>query len=313
MSGENNQLKYSDLYDQLTVEECRRLVKSFEEGNVKIPSDYPQREQKIVAHNMAQKFLLWHTTGERAAKKAETIRAWMTLDARQEKLVVEVEPRSDIYCLRCRERMRFMDKHLDSSEKGDRVLLFYECLKGCLPRRAFYNDGSEFRSKPHTCAKCHSSVSEKSTRNGELIIITSICEKCGYSETEEMDLSPRKQEIDEHFAEDRVKYCLSDNELHQYQDGMRHMEGMNFAKVEISNPTTSEGLRVKLTALDNDRKRSDSEAITATKSALEIALKDTNWRVVKNSLSLTLGALLAELRGYVSETEIRQLFEAETQ
>ncbi len=91
------------------------------------------------------------------------------------------------------------------------------------------------------------------------------------------------------------------------------LEGMNFVRVEISSPTTSDGLRVKLTALDNDRKRSDSKAIKATKSALETALEETNWRVVKNSLSSTLGALLAELRGYVSETEIRQLFEAETQ
>jgi len=355
MYSEDNQLKYSDLYDRLTVEECRRLVESFEEGNAEIPADDPQREQKIMAHNMAHELFLWRTTGERAAKKAERIREWLVQDARQEKLLADTEPRSDIYCLRCREQMQFMDKHLESSNKGDRALLFYECPKGCLPRRAFYNDGNEFRSRPHTCIKCHSSLSEKSTRKGDLIIITSICEKCGHVETEEMDLSPRKQEIDEHFAEDRVKYCLSDNELHQYQDGMRRMEGMarlgkefeeqnrniqteervinvkklrvvelqelltkilegmNFVRVEISNPTTSEGLRVELTALNNDRKRSDSEAIKATKSALETALEETNWRVVKNSLSSTLGALLVELRGHVSETEIRQLFESETQ
>lgn len=355
MSHENSELKYSDFYDRLTVEKCRRLVKSFEEGDAEVPVDDPQREAKIAAHKTARWFLLWHTTGERAAKKAERIREWLARDARQEQLVANAEPRSDIYCLRCREQMQFMDKHLESSDKGDRVLLFYECPKGCLPRRAFYNDGSEFRSNPRVCTKCHSSVSEKSTRNGDLIIIASTCEKCGHTETEEMDLSPRKEKVDEHFTEDRLKYCLSDDELRKYQDGMRNMEamarlgkefeeekrntrteeqiinikklrvieiqelltktleGLNFVKVEISNPNTSEGIRVKLTALDNDRKRSDSGAMKTAKDALEMALQETNWRLVKNSLSSTLGTVMAELRGYVSEIEIRQLFEAEAQ
>jgi hypothetical protein len=87
MVNESDQLRYSDLYDRFTVEECRRLVKSFDERLAEISPDDPEREDKIGGIKMAHRLFLWRTTGERAAKKAEQIREWLARDARQEELV----------------------------------------------------------------------------------------------------------------------------------------------------------------------------------------------------------------------------------
>ncbi|MBP6856626.1 MAG: hypothetical protein KBC42_03645 [Candidatus Pacebacteria bacterium] len=46
----------------------------------------------------------------------------------------------DIYCLQCKRRMRATSKIVDEG----RVLIFYSCLEGHLPKRALYNDGSEW-------------------------------------------------------------------------------------------------------------------------------------------------------------------------
>lgn len=89
------------------------------------------------------------------------------------------------------------------------------------------------------------------------------------------------------------------------------LEDIGMTSVTLSDPVQGMGLRIKISMLDSDPKRSDWESEKAVRTAVEQALHDTNWRLVKTSLSSTLGALNGELRGYVSDEEVRKLIEQE--
>ena len=345
---------YSDLYDRVTVDECRELVRSFERGLSKIPADEPDRDEKIRVVQTAHNLFLWIKKGERAEAKAAAIRKWEERDQKREDLLASSDPPKDVSCLRCRERRRCTDKHLDFGEQGDRVIMFFECPNGCLPRRAFYNDGSEYRPKPSICNKCRAPVVEQISREDHRILIISTCEQCKNIDEHEIDLTPKEtEEIDEHFVEDRTKYCFDEEGLSTYRDGKfnlertsklankwkeeranptpekslptlrmlkvielrelvkNKLESLSFEQVEVSTPTTEQGIQVKISALDGHKKRTDEEAVKVAQDTLESALKETNWRLMKGSLKSTLGALAMELKGYISETDVRKLLEAE--
>lgn len=91
----------------------------------------------------------------------------------------------------------------------------------------------------------------------------------------------------------------------------KSLEQVGMTSVFLSDPVQGAGLRIKISMLDSDPKRSDKESEKAVHNALDQALLDTNWRLVKASLSSTLGAVNGELRGYVSDEEIRKLIEQE--
>ncbi|MBI2473983.1 hypothetical protein HYV70_05530 [Candidatus Uhrbacteria bacterium] len=348
-----NELEYSDFYDRLTVKECRWYEEAHKKRLNEIPSDEPDRDEKVRLLVAANKLLLWMKKGERAAMKHARIREWIERDLRHQKLVDDTEPRNDISCLRCYSKMNFMDKHFDSSSDQERVILFYECPNGCLPRRAFFNDGNEYRIKPHTCTKCNAVVKQTSTRTDNIVTFDSVCESCGNNDHEEMDFSPKIKPIDEHFSEDRMKYCIDDQELKVYLESRESMKQMGefvkrmksneeeskttehiqnirklrvielqellvktlqdvgFTQVHIKNPSTSNGLRIQLSAFDTNKDRSDITATKVANSVLKTALQETNWRIVKSSVHSTLGALIGVLRGYVDNHEIRRLSEQE--
>lgn len=240
-------VSYSDLYDRATVDQCRELVRSFEKRLSEIPAEEPDRDGKIRAVQVAHNFFLWIKKGERAEAKAAAIREWEKRDEKREDLLASSEPPKDVPCLRCREKLRFTDKHLDFGERGDRVIMFFECPNGCLPRRAFYNDGSEYRPKPSACNKCHASVVEKISREEHRILITSSCEQCKNVDEHDIDLTSKKtEEIDEHFVEDRTKYCLDEEGLSSYRDGKFNLERMSKLstkwKEERENPNPEKPL-----------------------------------------------------------------------
>lgn len=89
------------------------------------------------------------------------------------------------------------------------------------------------------------------------------------------------------------------------------LEEAGITSVALSDPVQGMGLRIKISMLDSDPKRSDRESEKAARTVIEQTLHDTNWRLVKTSLSSTLGALNGELRGYVSDEEVRKLIEEE--
>ena len=208
-----DELTYSDLYDRVTVERCREHKKLVEEQIEAIDPNDPTAKAKKIACAHLLHLTLYFISGDRAVEKGSAIKKW--LDRNQELALFkeQAQPRRGIRCLRCSKEMNFSSKTLYSLERGkERVLLFYDCPLGCMPRRAFFNDGEEFVSKPKSCEKCSSPVQEDDSRSGDIVTITLICKNCGHSKIETLELGSKSKEeplIDDDYARDRLLYCLS--------------------------------------------------------------------------------------------------------
>lgn len=338
------EIQLADLFDHATVEMFRDM-----ECQQKEDARMPQFLYDII---------IYFKKGERAEGKEKYIRDRLETDRKREELLASTQPQTNIPCLRCQTRMTFDLKSLETSIDGkhDRVLLLYSCPNKCVPGRAFYDDGEEWHPKKNHCEKCRSTVETDTTRSGDEITFTDSCSHCGHIKQHVMNLSVNDQGgvVDDHYAEDRARFCMTDEELSEYTRGRFQMEKFSetvrsiqerlegeksveevdvsirilcvmelqvlvtetlekesFVKVTLSDPTNGDGLRVKVSAFDNDAKRTDDASKKSAKTALEAALSETNWRLVKGSINVTLGALAGVINGYTSETEVINLIKAE--
>jgi transcription elongation factor Elf1 len=218
---------YIDLYDKFTVEKCRRL-----ESNRTIP-DVPRgkkvsKKEAEAISNWANDLMLTFEKGERWANKSRIINEWMDNDRQKDTLLESAQPPEDVRCLTCRNHLTVDSKHLWDSEdnKSDRVLFMFECPNKCLPRRAFFNDGQEWRSKPHLCVRCSSHTTTEVTDDKKKIITTYTCQSCKHVEVDEFERSIKEDDYDENFATDRDRFCLTDEEGRKFQDMKWNMERM---------------------------------------------------------------------------------------
>jgi hypothetical protein len=214
------QQHYIDLYDRHTVEKCRRTEGTGEEVDVPDSEDEsisPEDKERVKNH--VNRLHLYFVTGERYLNKEKTIREWMEADQRRDDLYESAEPPEDIRCLTCRNRVEPTYKHMwYGSDKEDRVLFMFDCPNHCLPRRAFFSDGEEWRIKPNLCPTCKIDLNHKEEDDGKKLVTTYACSKCGYTNTNEIEWSFKKEEeIDENFAKDRDRFCLTDEEGEKYQ------------------------------------------------------------------------------------------------
>ena len=221
---------YIDLYDRGTVEVCRRLDKPATEfDKEELKEKKITKRQAQVIEKGAREWMVHIQAGERYLKKESTIREWMDRDQKIDELYENSKAPEDIRCLTCRNKMKPTFKELWlESDKPDRVLFMYDCPNRCLPRRSFFHDGEEWRTKPHLCIRCNSPVTQTSEDDGIKMITISTCKKCGHIEKGEYIWSVKKEEdIDENFAVDRDRFCLSDEDGRKFQDEKWNMESMS--------------------------------------------------------------------------------------
>jgi hypothetical protein len=220
---------YVDLYDHGTVEICRRLDKQSKDEfeNEELKKNKITKRQAKVIEKYAKEWLVHINAGERYLNKEAIIREWMDRDQKKDELYESSQAPEDIRCLTCRNRLKPTFKQLWSeSNKEDRILFMYDCPNKCLPHRAFFSDGEEWRIKPHLCVRCNSPVVQSSEDDGIKITTTSSCKKCGHIEIEEYVWKFKKEddEIDENFAVDRDRFCLTDEEGKKFQEEKWNMQ-----------------------------------------------------------------------------------------
>ncbi len=211
---------YIDLYDRHTVEECRRTEHIGEEVDVPDSEDKSiSAEDKERVKNYVNRLHLNFVKGERYLNKEKIIREWMDADQRRDDLYEFAQPPEDIRCLTCRNRVKPTSKYLwYGSGKEDRVLFMFDCPNQCLPHRAFFSDGEEWRAKPNLCPSCKVALDHKEEDDGKKLVTTYTCSKCGYTNTDEIEWTSKKYEIDENFAKDRDRFCMTEEEGKKYQD-----------------------------------------------------------------------------------------------
>jgi len=220
---------YIDLYDRYTVEQCRRTEQLFDKD------DDPPLETKGVSKKEAaqiqegaKKWYLRIQTGERYLNKDKTIREWMDADEKRDNLLENAQAPEGIRCLTCRNLVKPTFKELwYEMDKPDRVLFMFDCPNKCLPRRAFFSDGDEWRTKPHLCPRCSVPLSSKEESDDKKAVFTRTCPKCGHVETEEIEWSAKKEEeFDPNFAADRDRFCLTDEQGREFSDMKFNLERM---------------------------------------------------------------------------------------
>jgi hypothetical protein len=220
---------YVDLYDQHTVDMCRRTEQSFKKNDTDSPlAEGITEEEAKGVKKFAMKWYLHMEMGERYLNKEKTIQEWMETDRRKDELYESAQAPEDIRCLTCRNRLKPTFKELWSEiDKPDRVLFMYDCPNKCLPRRAFFSDGEEWRVKPILCLKCDTALDQKADDNGEKLVTTRTCSKCGYSESDEMVWTHKKDDgVDENFAKDRDRFCMTDEEGKKFQEEKWNLQQM---------------------------------------------------------------------------------------
>lgn len=232
-------LYYSDLYDKGTVEECRRWesteagMDELKERHKKAHPDKEVNEKELLRTKKAFGALYtYFISGERYEKKEEAIRKWMSRDEELDRIFETAKAPEDIICLTCGRLMFETYKHLDWTALEDRptrVLFMYDCPLNHFPRRAFYNDGTEWLPESKFCSKCKARITEVDSKEGDVITITSTCSECGNVDTREIDLTPtpaKEPEVDPHYDADRARFCLSDEKGQEYiqqKASMKHL------------------------------------------------------------------------------------------
>lgn len=229
---------YIDLYDRHTVERCRGAERSYARTD-----DQPQEEEGVIKEEagrmekMVRKLFLRAEAGERYLNKSKAIREWMDADRNRDELLDSTQAPEGIRCLTCRNIVKptFNDLWLATEDKKpERVLFMYDCPNECLPRRAFFSDGEEYRVKPDLCPRCDVPLEKKSEDDGKKLTTTRTCLKCGYSDTDEFEWSYKKEdEFDPNFAADRDRFCLTTEEGQKYWEEKSWWERMAQFSEEI--------------------------------------------------------------------------------
>ena len=128
--------------------------------------------------------------------KESIIKKWVEQDESREKFYEETEAPVDITCLTCGKLTFVISKTLDISiddKKPDRIIFMYQCPLNHLPHRAFYNDGTEYRSKVYACPKCSGSLTDTHNRTGDVITTTNACSKCDHVEVSTLELNRKEK------------------------------------------------------------------------------------------------------------------------
>lgn len=341
---------YINLYDKLTVEDCLRVEESFNQtGKEKLKEVEGKEDYNEYARitNASKEIGLIFLTGQWWEKKSATIDKWMDRDKRMDEKVENAELDKRVNCLICSREMDLISKDLmgEIKEDDDRILFMYECPT-CHKRRAFYNNGEEYQPKKHFCPKCNSELPEKSDRVKNKIITKYFC-SCGYEQSDELDLSSKKE--DDSWLKHRDRFCLAQDkgqdylkQKHNLEQVMKFikeqqekeknkdlydklakleklniaglksklnkaMEGQNYSNLELSQPEMGKDLIISFTVQDDRADRGDYDSRQNLKKLINSALDNTNWRLMSEGLSYRLGILSGRLRGYEREEDLLNL------
>ncbi len=220
--------EYVDRYERLTVWDCRRTENFHKDyKNEELSKEAPNSVK--VVNEIALHYDLLFTTLYWYDNKERKIQEWMDEDTEKDRLLETAQAPQGIRCLKCRSSVTPNDRILHDwgGEKKNRVLFMYDCPNGCMPHRAFFNDGEEYRVKPNPCPKCQAEMTKISEKvENEKVITTSTCPKCKYVETDEFDLKIKEEPPDPDYEKDRARFCLSEEAAKKNQEEKFQLEGI---------------------------------------------------------------------------------------
>jgi hypothetical protein len=137
---------YEELYDLITVEQCRDLEERQKEvAKTSVPVEGVPKKRHRQLCKLVAYLQMYTLTGERYADREDKIREWMEADRDRDLKLAEAIPPEHIRCNTCLLSMPVVMRllHTHQTSGGERPLFMYECPKGCRSRRAVFEDGEE--------------------------------------------------------------------------------------------------------------------------------------------------------------------------
>lgn len=219
---------YIDRYDKMTVIDCR-WHENFNQNYPNTLTDKSEEEKQMIAsvgHAAWEIEKIFITLGW-YDRKESTIQKWMHDDERRDRKLESARVPENIFCDECYSRMQYESKHLWDHDNIERVLFFFGCPKECKKRKAIYDNGEIYLSKPHLCEKCRSETEiSRENVNGDTIQTTYTCHTCMHVEVDVFELISTQEVEDPKYEYDRTRFCLAGEDLHKAQEAKRNMESM---------------------------------------------------------------------------------------
>lgn len=338
--------RYYDLYDRLSVQECRKLEQDLLRRNQDHPFEPGMDPAK--AAEFARHFVdlaLWFTAGDRWSKREETVRSWVRDEEEEQRRINIAVPPREIVCRQCGSMMSADTKLMHDGK----VLFVFRCPRGC-PNRALFEDGTEFDTAV-PCPECKAK-DVKTDRDVSVpgVVIRYTCVRCRHSWTQ--DFSTSEERADPDFEKDRARFCFTPEEGTNYSEYTAQMADlMEFQEEEEEKKRNQDlydaaaklrmltvlevekvvsealgtqgyvrfalgaaetraglftGLAVPFTVHDGSGRLED-ESVSTLKKIVEPALADTNWSLMKDGLSCQLGSVNGQLKGVTEEKDKMEL------
>lgn len=311
---------YEDAYDRATIEKMKELEKQ-------IPKSKKGNEFEVMKH----RFIYDCYGADRAYDRAEFIRSLKEADQHKDKLIANTPIPRNVLCKMCYSPMEY--ETLSFSE--DKLIFFFICPSGHLPKKAVYQDGSEHYIKPKGCSYCAGPVETTKKQTKIKLTLTDTCTLCGKIDIVEFEFPRKMPAIKE---EDRLKYCtrfIGKGSLRQdmklildLEDALKkkevkydhsHVEQINivqlekrlseklekaqFVKFQFEKPKSGRWLTVEFSVQDFSS-RDERSSIKALKKTLSDLLFTTNWRLMSTDIYYRLGFLTGQIKGFSLEEDL---------
>lgn len=348
---------YEKLYDECTISACKRCEDMYHSFDISDLAKKTKTTKKEATVSLGKFFNMhmWFEKGARADKKNASINEWMERDRLRDERLENTKAPKEVLCMECGVYMQEEYRHLETAFEKDEEekLMFLMRCPECKEGQWAYEDGKKRPRQKQECPKCSGAMKRKSSECKDNKHITVYqCLECKNQEIDEYDLSkdePNPEEVEKElrqFRIDREKYCLSEEGLREYRDGMQNLEQMKalveefkkddgirdelksvkklsvialekhlkstlrksgFDRIRLSEPNTGAHVTVGFKARETKEDRSEHQSKTALKKAINKALGKTNWTVMPSGISSRLGVLECQLKGCESEDQIKEL------
>lgn len=235
---------YIDLYDLHTIKDSLRSIEFWRKKYKESKTTRSESSEDLrKAFQYCLNWDLYTRQGQRYRHKAKRIQELMGEAKQKQDFYDNTFAPSDINCHKCGKHLSSETKILeDYMDTPMRVLFYFPC-EICKLKRAIYNTGEEFQSKPMLCPKCKSEIKETHTIKGEaeakIIIWKKKCHSCNFEEEIIDDFAKNRAKWKKAEADDRQlldkyreEFCLSEEKGSEYIELIKAMEVANVVREE---------------------------------------------------------------------------------
>jgi C4-type Zn-finger protein len=218
---------YEDSYDRITIAGCRQR-EAFFLGSAASEDDDAYTKLKAGTMQVAWEIEQIYLTLDWYNKRESTINEWMHKDKARDMMLAVAHPPRNVFCSTCAERMNEDSRTIWDRGSKEQVLFFMRCIAGHMPMKGVFEDGVELVIEDKLCPKCNAVLNSSRLPSKKGVIKTKIsCSACNFEEVDEFALSSDEPVEDPSYEADRLRFCLTGENLKKAQDEVFRMEQMS--------------------------------------------------------------------------------------